>query len=98
MKSKNKIYTKSYFKKRLLEAGFTIKDPEINYDLIESRYWSLVVDVGRKNIFVTCYRVSFDNFWFNFSSEKVSNFKIYTKSMEVIEEQLHNLIDSKPLA
>lgn len=96
MKCKNKIYTKSYFRKRLLEAGFSVKDPDIKYDPIESRYWTLIVESKNekiKNIIITCFKITGDNYWFNFQTEKNQNFKLYTKSMEIVEEQLDNFFE-----
>ncbi len=92
---KNKLYTKSYFIKRLIDAGYYVTTLDnINYDDNDIRKWSIVVNRKNKsykdNIIITCYKTSPLHYWFEIQTKSVNNFKIYTKSMNVVIDQLRN--------
>lgn len=87
--TKNKITTLSYFTKRLKDSSFEVWKMFNNYNLSDSRKWTVVVDPGNTSVFITCYENK------DFKGEKMfefndggrffpKNFSIKTTSMEVI--------------
>jgi hypothetical protein len=54
--SRNKLYTLSYFRKRLHEVGVTTRVIEDNYNDGDRRYWTLSIDSEDLRIFCTCIR------------------------------------------
>ena len=87
--TKNKITTLSYFTKRLKDSNFEVWKMFNNYDISDSRKWTVVVDPGSTSVFITCYENK------DFKGEKMfefndggrffpKNFSIKTTSMEVI--------------
>lgn len=89
---KNKLYTKSYFKKRLIENGYIVTDLIIFYDNNDDRRWTILINrknkIEKDNIFITCYRKSPIHYWFEIQTKKVNNYKLFTKSINVVVEQL----------
>jgi len=88
----NKLYTKSYFKKRLIESNYFVTDINIHFDNNDDRKWVLLLNkknhIEKNNILITCFYKSPIYYWFEIQTKKVSNYKIFTKSMNVIIEQL----------
>ncbi len=86
---KNKITTGSYFIKRLRDSGFVAIRLFKDYDIIDPRRWSIMVDPGGASLIITCYEnknfkgdVAFE---FNDGGNKFpKNYNIQTKSMEII--------------
>ena len=88
--SNNHLYTRGYFRKRLLEAGITSKILLGNYREGDSRYWTLSL-FGDDNIFCTCHKNDKDEYYFEFWDgwQKIKNTHIIrTESMNVIISQL----------
>lgn len=92
---KNKLYTKSYFTKRLIEAGFFIKKV-IDYKEEDIRRWTIIVDPDNKNLLITCFKKQKDNFYFLLQIQEV-NIKLYTKSMEVVIDSINNILNPKQI-
>lgn len=90
---KNKLYTKSYFIKRLIESGLFVKKI-IDYTEKDIRKWTILIDPGNKNLLITCIKHDKDNFYFLLQIQEV-NMKLYTKSMEVIIENINNILNPK---
>lgn len=90
--SKNKLYTKSYFSKRLKDAGFDVIKLKIPYQNEDNRKWTIIVNPGRKysntwkfNVFVTCYKEKDSkDFSFKFQGQDFKDFILETKSMKLI--------------
>lgn len=55
MKSKNNIYTPSYFMKRMKDSGYGIWKIFDKYGPHDSRYWSMMIDPGGFSVWITCY-------------------------------------------
>ena len=89
--SKNKLYNQSYFVKRLLDAGFTVKRLNIKFEDDDSRKWMILVnDRGNPyqfNICITCFKY-YENdelkFTFKFQGQKEADFIFKTMSMNTI--------------
>ncbi len=85
-KSKNKLYTKSYFVKRLEHAGYKVEPlPNIVFRN-EERQWMIVVSPCYKNIVVVCHKRNPDDFYFHVIGK--ASIKVTTHSMDVVIEQL----------
>ena len=87
--SNNKLYTRSYFCKRLKES--TINHSEvIVYENESSRKWTLLIFPTKHNILCTCHKEG-EDFWFRFETSENQNLIVKTKSMKVIIDFLKNL-------
>jgi hypothetical protein len=93
MSLKNKLYTKGYFKKRLVDGGFIVNNIDIPYSQDDNRYWSLLVDKGNRNLIITCIKKG-ENFHFILHGKNNTQYKILIKSMTVIIEQLNSLLNT----
>ena len=105
-KSNNNLYTFSYFKKRLVDSGYTVTQIYNSFSANpkDARYWMCVIQPGKiiegKNslpIVCTCFK-SYDEVKFLFSdgNQKIVWDKpLVTKSMLVIVNYV-NEIFSKP--
>lgn len=89
--SKNKLYNKSYFSKRLIEAGFHVIKLKIPYQKDDYRKWTIIVNPNKRiynynfNIFVTCYKDEISKeFSFKFQGQNFEDFILNTKSMKLI--------------
>ena len=93
---RNRLYTQSYFTKRLIENGFNIQKLNV-YASDDTRKWTINVDPGikegRDNILVTCYRVSAEDFWFVLDSKRKRNIVVKTQSINTIVDILQDLMD-----
>ena len=90
-KPKNKLYTKSYTVKRLIEEGFVIEKLNIKYPKEDIRYWTILIDPGVHNIFLTCYLpTNKDEFYFKLTYKNTLTIK--TKSLNVLSDAIRNLI------
>jgi hypothetical protein len=91
--SKNKLYTLSYFRKRLKDANISSIVLLDKYDECDYRYWSISID-NIRNILCTCMKHE-DEYYFVFSDcrQHILNNKIIkTESMNVIIEFLKTVI------
>jgi len=85
----NNLYTLSYFRKRLLEAGITSKILIKDYPDADPRYWTVSI-FGDKHIMCTCIKERNDikfEFW-DYGVHIGNNRVIKTKSMNVIISSL----------
>lgn len=87
--SKNKLYTKSYFKKRIVEQGFDVTDLKIQYEVNDLRKWTIVVNKQKAkykmNIIITCFKdETTKNFCFKFQGQRKKEFILETLSMNLI--------------
>jgi len=92
---KNKLYTLSYFRKRLLSANISSRILIKTYVVEEDpRYWTLTLFPKTHNIFCTCYKQDTE-FWFELwdGGNKLKNeLTIRTKSMNVIIDNVYSLL------
>jgi hypothetical protein len=97
-KNKNKLYTLSYFRKRLRDAGITSKVLIDSYTEGDKRYWTISIDPENR-ILCTCFKYTEDNilkFYFNLSDGNQNlpiDKTIKTESMNVIIEILKKIIN-----
>jgi hypothetical protein len=87
--SKNKLYTKSYFKKRIVEQGFDVTDLKIQYEVNDLRKWTIIVNKQninyKHNILITCFKdEQTKEFSFKFQGQKFDDFILPTLSMKLI--------------
>lgn len=87
--SKNKLYTKSYFKKRIVEQGFDVTDLKIQYEVNDLRKWTIIVNKQKAkykmNIIITCFKDEMTkNFCFKFQGQRKKEFILETLSMNLI--------------
>lgn len=55
MSSTNNIKTQGYFIKRLKDSGYIVDKVFNNYNHLDARAWTVVIDPGGASIFCTCY-------------------------------------------
>lgn len=85
--SKNRPYTKSYFVKRLAEAGYKVDRLDgIRFRGDDPRYWMVVVSPGDRNIVVICHKRSPSEYHFQLIGR--IPIKLVTQSMKVVIDQL----------
>lgn len=85
----NNITTQGYFIKRLRDCGFVVLKLFHNYNLIDPRKWTIILNPNRESLIVTCYcnKTSYREvmFEFNDGGNKIpKNFHLTTDSMEVV--------------
>ncbi len=90
MAGNNKLFTKSYFIKRLIEKKFYIQKIVDKYKHGDYRYWTVLVNPERDNIFITCLKTG-DKCKFRFYGSNDVNIIVETESMDVIITTLMNL-------
>ena len=100
MKKRNNLYTLSYFRKRLKDAGINAKILIENYSEQDIRYWTICIS-EELNIICTCFKYldEDDNqiVKFHFSDGNqlfVFDKTIQTESMNVIIEILSKVINT----
>jgi len=85
--SKNKLYTYSYFIKRLVESGFDVTRIPIHYTEEDPRYWSIFVNkkdgTYKNNIMITCWKTD-NKYSFHFQGFQKNGFFLETQSMTII--------------
>ncbi len=93
---KNKLYTLSYFKKRLRDGNYNSITLFNSYSEDDQRYWTILI--GEDNIQCTCLKfmneMSQIEFSFHFTDNKQTlnmDKKVTTHSMNVILELLNNI-------
>ena len=99
MKKRNNLYTLSYFRKRLKDAGILSKVLIENFNEDDRRYWSICI--SELNIICTCFKYLDEDhnqivrFHFNDGNQKFTYDKnIQTESMNVIIEILLKAINT----
>ncbi len=92
---KNKIYTLSYFRKRLVENDISSVRLINSFETDDTRYWMILISPGKQNIICTCYRSSPDRFFFKLNTKK-GDLQIHTLSMEVLITELKHIIEPSP--
>jgi hypothetical protein len=86
--SKNKLYTKSYFIKRLIDAKIHLKkDWLVAYPKNDPRKWTIMIDHNDANILCTCYKQLDPYVTFRFIS-KHGHTSVSTFSMVVVIDHI----------
>ena len=86
----NKLTTQAYTIKRLRDCGYNVhKLDAIEYALVESRKWTILIAGGSANVFMTCYKDGKFAFYDGGAFIK-ANFKIDTDSIEVLVQDLND--------
>jgi hypothetical protein len=91
--SKNKITTCSYFIKRLRDSGYVVDKLFGEYNYIDPRTWTVIVDPNVASIIITCYNnhneMGEEYFEMHDGGQFIPDrFKIKTSSIEVVIEYL----------
>lgn len=93
-KTKNSIYTKGYFIKRLIEFRYFVYRVVDRFPDEDDRYWTVYVRDADGNIaIITCVKPSTEEFYFRISGPNDSNIKLETLSMNVVAETIENLFN-----
>ena len=89
---KNNLYTKSYFIKRLLEAGYFVTRVVDRYNDDDTRYWSIsVMERNECNrAMITCIKPD-EGFYFRVNGPNDTNIKLETLSMNIVCETIERL-------
>jgi hypothetical protein len=87
--SKNKLYNKSYFCKRLVENGFDVTRLNVRYEENDLRKWTVVVNRQgleyKHQIFITCFKdEETKEFSFKFQGQSFDDFILPTLTMKLI--------------
>lgn len=96
--NRNKLYTLSYFRKRLRDAGITSKVLVNSYKEGDRRYWTISID-PEKRIWCTCFKYIEDGvikYKFKFSDGNQHlplDRTLSTESMPIIIKALQNIIN-----
>ena len=89
--TKNNLYTKSYFIKRLIETGYFVYRVVDRFDDSDIRYWMVYVrDRSNRIVVITCVKPDND-FYFRINGPNDSNIKLETLSMNVVIETIERL-------
>ena len=91
----NKLYTLSYFRKRLKESDISSIKLIERYEESDPRYWTILISPSQKNLICTCYKFPNGDFHFSIQTSNYTNYEIKTKSMEVINKTVLALIEEK---
>ena len=90
---KNKLYTLSYFRKRLRETGILSDVMFEHFHKDDSRYWAIVVSRNILNIIIFCYKKD-GEFFFRIQTPTFYNFEIRTKSMKVVIDSIKKILET----
>lgn len=91
-KKRNQIFTKSYVIKRLVESKFYVKHLIDEYPRNDSRYWTILINPNRHDIFLTCVRSKdLTKTQFRVYSRNDANILVETESLNVLLSVLFNL-------
>ena len=96
---KNKLYTCSYFCKRIIEQGFDVIRLNIPYEKNDLRKWSIVVNKKKAsykmNVMITCFKnEETKNFEFQFQGQRKKAFFLSTLTMNMIIDILKKAMES----
>lgn len=96
--SKNRLYTLSYFIKRLADnkifSEILINNNDKRdkyYSKDDIRQWTILIDPNNRNIICTCFKKTPKNFWFKLNTKYNDNIKIKTLSMQTIINIINDL-------
>lgn len=97
--AKNKLYTCSYFCKRIVEQGFDVIRLNIPYEKNDLRKWSIVVNKKKANykmnVMITCFKnEETKNFEFQFQGQRKKAFFLSTLTMNLIIDILKKAMES----
>jgi len=90
----NRVTTRGYFKKRLVQSGYKVLDIFDKYNELDTRAWTIMIDPGVDSIMCTC-QVNIDgegkSFIELYDNGRFipSKIKICTESIEVIMDLLN---------
>ena len=90
--SKNRLYTKSYFLKRLRDKAFVCRSVDVRFAENDERKWMIVVDPEKTTIVVTCYKRTPTDFHFKIVTSRAET-RVKTESMECMIAALSGLVD-----
>ena len=87
--AKNKLFTPSYFIKRIIECGYNVEKVFDKYGTHDPRRWTVAINPTQESVLVTCYTNKEELhdivFEFNDGGNTIpKNFQLHTKSIEVI--------------
>lgn len=91
---KNKIYTLSYFRKRLIDNQIPSIRLINSFEATDTRYWMILICPGKDNIICTCYKKSPEEFYFKLCTRN-GEYKLLTLSMDTIIEMIKKQIAPK---
>ena len=86
---KNNIFTKSYIRKRMIESGIIVQELINKYN--DNRSWTFLIDPNRKQILLTVYKKTKNDFYFRLFFEE-KNIKITTLSADVLINEIKEII------
>ena len=97
--AKNKLYTLSYFCKRIIEQGFDVIKLNIPYEKNDLRKWTIVVNKSKSdykmNILITCFKnEETKEFCFKFQGQRKKEFILETLTMNLIIEILKKAMET----
>jgi len=78
----------------MTEKGYIINKLDIDYEPSDKRYWSMIIQPGKENMWITCYKNSQEDFWFRIDSKQKSNITVKTLSMDSLEQIIKDLLIS----
>ena len=99
--SKNKLYNKSYFCKRLVDEGFNVLRLKIPYEADDMRKWTIVVVNKqnceyKRNVFITCFKnEETKEFTFKFQGQTFDDFILPTLTMKLIIDILNKAMEGE---
>ena len=82
MMPNNKLYTRSYFCKRLKDADIPNREL-VTYRDEPSRRWTVLIYPGTRDILCTCHKND-QEYWFRLETASNSNLVVKTQSMKVV--------------
>ena len=89
---KNNLFTKSYFIKRLIEAGYIVYRVVDRYSDIDDRYWTInVLSRTGQQCLITCVKPDSNNYYFRINGPNDSNIRLEGLSMNLIYETIENI-------
>jgi hypothetical protein len=88
--SNNKLTTQAYTLSRLRNSGYNVfKLESLNYTPEDNRKWTLLIDSGHSNVFMTCYKDGRFSFYDGGQFFK-GTIKLDTDSIEVVYDFLNS--------
>jgi hypothetical protein len=96
--SNNNLYTLSYFRQRLHNAGISSKILTNKFDEADKRYWMISI-FEKEKVICTCFKTD-DDFYFEFSDGKnklKQNYILRTLSMNVVIKFIFELLDNETI-
>jgi len=91
MNPKNRLYTKSYFLKRLRDENIICRSVDVRFANDDDRKWMIVVDPEKTTLVITCFKKSPADFHFKVSTSRAET-RIKTESMECVISLLNGML------